>query len=310
MSNQKTTFQQDEIDALVKDIKEQLFSPLFQEAEKELAKAEVSKGKDVSSIGKQSGELNSGNATEPQGAKAMKAEVPVAKAGEEPEASPQAKEASAEASAPGEAPESAPAESASPEAAPQGDPAAEAGAGDPSGGQDLVAAYSQLDDASLQAHWQALKQVLMTKMGAGQDAAQAAPPPAAPPAPEASMSAPPAPPAGPPPGAGAPMMRSERVEEDLKKAEQRVETLEKQFVQLLEKLLKPERKAVTSMVEYVAKTEPEKKEAPVLTKDQVKAKLQKASRNPQLKKSDGDLIVRYFLNQDVKLEELDHLLKD
>ena len=348
----------EEIDGLVKEVQDTILTPLFKAAEEELSKSEHGK--------KMESPKEGGNASEPEGGSKAgdggngprsevysdkgKSAAPESKAdgegdrsaayakpgksgkgGEKPsfakdeppvaaEASDEKPEAPAE-DKPAESPEA-------PAADPAVDPAQEQG-----GEMDLVQAYSQLDEQALQAHWEALKQVMMQHMGGG-DSANAGPvqppaegaPPAAPPGMEQAPPSPGAPPMGPPDASKAmgpsgmpkppmPMMRSESPvkEEALSKAEAKIDSLEKQLeglTGLIETMLtRPQRKAVTSMAEFVAKSEGDKASAPKLTKSEIRSKLDTASKKPDLKKSDQDLIVKYFLDGNVKLEEIQHLLK-
>jgi hypothetical protein len=238
----------------------------------------------------------------------------------------------ASASPPPDAPPDAPPAGPGAEGAPQGDPAMDAGMGDD---QALVQAYGQLDDNALKAHYTAFMQVVMQRMSQGSQGAgapggmpgadpmaaggpPAGAPPALPPAdPSAAGGVPPpamkaAPSMAPPPQ---PMMRSEASgkEESLNKAEVKIGNLEKQvegLTQLLESMLtKPERKAVTSMAEYIAKSEGDKPSQKKLSGNDIRTKLGQVAKSPDLKKSDQDLITRYFLDGNVSVNEIEHLLK-
>ena len=320
----KNSYSQDEIDALVQEVQEQFLSPLFKSANEELAKAE--KGKQVPSA------KEGGNGTVPgpgaapgdggNGPRAdtLKAEAPVSAPADDeapPAASPDAAPAaSASPSEPAASPE---APAASPEAGPEG--AAPEGAG--GGAEELKQAYAQLDDQALQMHYEALKAVLMEKMGAagGSPDAPAQPDmPGASPAPAAS-----APPAGPPPGAspemappvakrssgpggdGAPMLMGE---ESMSKAEKEITELKAKvdgLTDVLAKLLvKPNPKAVTTMTEFVQKSEPQVA-AKKLSKGEVEGKLRNLDYS-KLSKSDGNLVLKYY-NNEVSVKDLEHLLK-
>jgi hypothetical protein len=198
-----------------------------------------------------------------------------------------------------------PAPAAEPAAAPAPDamaapaPAPEQGAGD---AQSLEQAYCQLSDQDLQVHYEALKQALMQRMGGpaqdpgmggmGQPSPEAAPAPA--------------------PEQKALTMSEKSTQDALAKSEEKYQQLEKAFadlVQVVELSLQPRRKAVTTMQEYVAKTEADRPSERKLTKSEVKDKLALKARDPKLAKSDADLITRFYLNGDVKLTEIEHLLK-
>ncbi len=226
-------------------------------------------------------------------------------------------------------------------AAPQ-DPAM----GGDQGGQ-LEQAYSALSDDELRAHMQALTAAAMSRMGAQQDPMMGAgsPPPAAdpmsaspapaagpdmpgmaPPA-DAAMPPPPAPaqkampaPMAPPmqkvaPAAGMPVVKSEKAqkEESLAKAEDRIQGLEKTLegvTSLLEAILtKPVQKSVTSMAEYIAKSESDKPLAKKMSRNELIKAATEKSKQPDLKKSDRDVINRFVLSGE-GLAELEKLLKE
>jgi hypothetical protein len=317
-----------EIDDLVKEVRDEILGPIFKEAQEQLAKSEH-----VAQAAKEGG-----NGTQPVVASMAKEEGSMSESSSEvkkeessmakDEFSPAGKEASDEKSPSPAVPEGSSESSSSsssdgapkaPDAAPQEDPAMEDAHVDSA---QLAEAYGALDDDALQAHFEALKQVLTQRMGAGQDPAAGppdqgmAPPdmgaaPGVPPPPAPAEKAMPvmAPAAVKPPQA---MMRSEAPtkEEALNKAE--VETLKSQvagLTQVLETLLlKPQRKAVTSMAEFVAKSEADVPKK-TLSKSEIRQKLEAASKDEKLAKSDKELICRYFLNNDVKVSELTHLLK-
>jgi hypothetical protein len=354
-----------EIDDLVKEVQEQILSPIFKAAQDQIAKSEGGKQMPAPKEG--------GNGTVPQGASMAKEEASMSESskserseGSKSEGSaPFAKEESSlgkEESAPGKEASDEKSKEASPAPAlPEGSSEGSGSEGSheaPAPSEDpamedahvdaaqLAEAYGALDDGALQAHFEALKQVLTQRMGAGQDPAAQGQPPAPdmgapPPAPEAApdMGAPPpdmgaAPPAAapgspgvPPPPAPAekampgptmapaapkPMMRSEAAvkEEALNKAE--VESLKTQvagLTKVLETMLKPQRKSVATMAEFLAKSDADAPKK-ALSKDEIRKKLEKASKTESLAKSDQDLICRYFLQGDVKVEDLTHLLKD
>lgn len=319
------TYTDEEISGLIEELRAELPALL----KSELASAEP--------LAKMEAAKEGGNGTKPVVAGGMKKEEPVMKEASDEASKPPAKDDSASPSASASPPsDSPPADDAPPSdgppmdgaGAPPGDPAADpAAAGDGMGGgdqgQSLEQAYGQLAPEDLRAHYEAIKMVIMQQMqqgagGMGQDPSMGAPPagpPAAPPAGPpmgkqmAPMAGPPAPQMG-----GAPMMRSEAKvkEEELAKAE-KVADLEKQvqgLTTLLETMLtKPVQKSVTSMAQYLAKSELDKPAAVSLSREEVKAKLAKAARKPDLAKSDRDLINRFVLQGDVNVKDIEHLLK-
>ncbi len=353
------TYSNEEIDELIKDVQDQFMQPLFKAAQEEvLAKAESGKQMPAAKEGgngtvpvKASMKSDGGG---PRSAAMMKEESPMAKEADDEapkaDASPAASDGASDSSS-----ASAPAASASPDAPageasapaadpaaadgmdPSMDPAAAAGASDP--GADLQQAYGQLPDEDLKAHFEAIKTVIMSRMGgqdAGMDPAAAgagAPPVAAPAdpmgappaaaaaaAPDMSAGGPPPPPVAAkaaPTMSAAPAMppvmgKSEVAQgEELAKTEERLQKQIAGLTQVIETLLVPQRKSVTSMAQFLAKSESERAEAPKLNAAQVRAKLTRASLSPTLEKSDRDLINRYILegSQAVQLEEIEHLLK-
>ena len=175
----------------------------------------------------------------------------------------------------------------------------------------LAEAYSELSDEDLHAHWEALKAVMMGRMGADEGVDQAPNPPP-------SMGvAQPMSTQGVPPPSGKAMTMSEKDEagEKLAKAEEKIDELSKtvdKMSKLFEKMLsRPQPKAFSSLAEYqvVAKTE-EEKAAPMasMTRGQIVAKLKEVTSKPELKKSDRDL-VDGFLLFGAKPETIEHLLK-
>lgn len=319
----KTYYSDEEIDALVNDVKAAFLDPAFQ-----LAKSE---GKKVDS-GKEGG-----NGSEPEKEVALKDDTgdraatmkpgQPSKTGQMPDsalkmakADPKPEEAESASAAPAESasPEAAP-ESASPEApeAPEGEednsaPEAPEGEGaeDPAqahSADEIHEAYGQLDDESLKMHYEALKAVLMERMGGGGDQ-EAKDQSAAPPAPADQSAAPAmgeAPPAAQPPAMG----KAEESATALSKAEEQIAKLTKSVEEMAGMMLKlasqPRPKAITEMAE-LSKTEM----SPKLNKEQVDAKLFAKAKEQNLAKSDRALIVRYFTpNNRVKLEEIEHLLK-
>ncbi len=217
------------------------------------------------------------------------------------------------------------------------------------GGQ-LEQAYAALSDDELRAHMQALTATAMTRMGAQQDPmaggmGAGSPPPAAdpmgaagappagpdmpamaPPAgPDASASMSPPPPAqkampapmAPPMMKAAPspgmIVKSAQEQETLRKAEDRIQGLEKTLegvTSLLEAILtKPVQKSVTSMAEYIAKSESDKPAARRLSRTELMKAATEKSKQPDLTKSDRDVINRFVLSGE-GLAELEKLLKE
>lgn len=70
----------------------------------------------------------------------------------------------------------------------------------------------------------------------------------------------------------------------------------------------PQRKAVTGRDVVPAQPAPEAVDVSKLSKAELTKKLGKAAANPELKKSDRDLIKKFY-NQEVKVADLAHLLK-
>ena len=176
--------------------------------------------------------------------------------------------------------------------------------------------YAKLPVEELKAHYLAAKAALFAAMGGDGAAQGASPAPAAPPAGPPAGSAPPVAspsPAGPsamamsetPAGlpAGATEGNGGKVEksevEDLKAQVEAMAKIVSSFVN------RPVRKAVTE-VGYVAKSE----EAPKknLSSAEVTAKLSELTRSPDLKKSDREVINRYYEGS-VKFDAIEHLLK-
>lgn len=321
----KTEYSDAEIEALVQDVKQAFLDPAFQALAKAQSEKEVKTDKEAGNgttptpdvkrpagEGERAATLSKDGQPSKSGSGAG-TNVPTAKA--EEDGSPEKKEP---------APSSEPAESAasaSPE--PSASPAPDASASptpdesapmdpgaqgqDPAmaggeGGIDLVSAYKQLDDETLKAHYDALKTVLMERMGAGQQDPSAQAQPAAPaPAPDMGMGAAPSP--SPSPAAPAMAMKSE----ELSKAEAENAELKKAvsgITEVISKLLsQPKPRAITSQ-DQLAKSEV------VLTKDQVEKKLLAKATETDLKKSDRELLLRYFTpNSKMNLSEVEHLLK-
>ncbi len=222
-----------------------------------------------------------------------------------------------------------------------------AGAGADQGGQ-LEQAYAALSDDELKAHMQALTASVMARMGAqdqglmgagapaadpmGGSPAAAGPampemaPPAGPDA-SASMSPPPAPAQKAMPAPAAPQMlkaapapgmvvKSERAakEETLSKAsEERIQGLEKTLegvTSLLEAILtKPVQRSVTSMAEYIAKSESDKPATRKMSRAELMKAATEKSKQPDLKKSERDVINKFVLSGE-GLADLEKLLKE
>lgn len=173
-----------------------------------------------------------------------------------------------------------PPEASAPQDAPQ-DPAADAGQLTP---EALQAEYSKLPPDELMMHLQAAQAAAQALQGAGPGPGPAGGPPA-----EASAppEAPPAPPMA---------MKSEAKMDDLKKAEKAVNaeiTSLKEDVEILAKTVKalldqPIRKAITSVTE-LNKEEP-KDEPKSYSPEQFWVKLRQVAKNPDLKKSEKQLI--------------------
>ena len=174
--------------------------------------------------------------------------------------------------------------------APGGDPAAEAQA-DPA---QLQAEYSAMDVDQLKMHAAAAVAALQAKMGApgGDPAAGGAPdamPPSAPPGPEGSMM-----------GKSEKALREEvaQLKKSLVDQESVITTLTSSFTKFVGG---PVRKSET---DFPAGT-PAKKE---LSREEASAKL-KARIPDQLKKSDRGLINDFFLNPNLPVSAIEHLIK-
>ncbi len=237
---------------------------------------------------------------------------------------------------------SAPPVSASPDAPsaapadPSADPAAmgadQMGGGDPLG--ELKQAYAALPDQELQMHFEALKDAVMSRMGGDQQAGgspvgapdpsamggapagappmadMSPPPPASPPpspSPSASAGGPPPPPAQ----KAQPAMGMGKSDELSKAQDEKIANLERSLegvTSLLESILtKPVQKSVTSMAEFMAKSEAEKPVAAKLSKSELLKKAADKAKMPDLKKSDRDVINRYVLSGE-GLADLEKLL--
>lgn len=197
------------------------------------------------------------------------------------------------------------------------DPAAAAGSAGGDSVETLVAAYSQLaaqpgGPEMLRAHFMALKQVIAQTTGAVDPAASAPPAPAAPPAaPPAPAATPDAAPPGLPPEGMQPdlaMKNEKELLEKLGKAEGELASMKKDVANMaviLEKFTrKPERKGLTGKdVAALTKSEPVVVDPTKLKKDELNKKLAEIAKNPELKKSDRDLINDYF-GRKVKVADL------
>lgn len=307
----------EQIDSLIAELQAELPEILKSEAAEELAKAKIESAKEggngtVPVKGKMAKKADKEEESSSESSKSEKSESDMVK-----EESPVAAEATDEASAKapeGSAPSEAPADAA-PEAAPEGAPEEAHGSE-----MSLEQAYGSLSDEDLQAHYEALKAVIMAKMpqgDAGAPPAEASSAGAVPPAPEASAAPamPGAPEGSAPPQDPAITHKSEKDSlEALSKAEDEIKGLKNQvegITGLLEKMLaKPTQKAVTSMAEFLAKSEMEKPVTPKLSRNQVTVKLGEAAQRTDLKKSDRELINRYFMNGDVDYKSIQHLLSE
>lgn len=346
------TYNDEEIDALVEEVKEQFLGPLLQEAKQEvLAKAssgkkapitggsgvaikgegmgdelsakaksnkapnwpvskEESSGSSASEMSKDEGSSSAVPPTMKEqsgGKQPLDAMPPTLKPhsglGKDEDGSDKKPEASSKAPPSDDA---APDDAGAPPDAPAApaDPAMDAQGQDQGPGdmQSLVQAYCALPPQDLEMHMQALQMAM--QQGQAQDPGMASQPPMADPA--ASMGQPPAP-------EQKALMMSEKDNNSLVKAEEKIQELEKtleSLVGFVEATLQPRRKAITTMTEFVAKTE---QDAPVqskkLSKAEVSQKLTQVARSGKLSKSDQDLVSRFYLNGDVKLSEIEHLLK-
>lgn len=289
-----------DIDAMVAEVQEQLLTPLIKSAQDDLAKS--AKEKDM----EKSAEPMAKEASDEASPKADSAPPSDGPSPDSPAPSPEAPSAS-----PDEA-------SAAPSPSPEGDPAAP--------GQDdasLEEQYGQLSDEDLQLHLQALKSVLMGRMG-GPDAGaglSASPSPdasaAAPPVADPAMSAAAAPPMAQKSQAMPPMMGKSEAsveKEELKKAQAEIAELKgdlNKVMDVIENYLnKPQRKVITTNAEFMAKSEMERPVQRKLSRKEVMVQLNKITREPSLKKSERESIDRYVLfNDEASLKEIEHLLK-
>lgn len=185
------------------------------------------------------------------------------------------------------------------------------GAGNPAADQgmtpeQLMAEYAQLDPQSLEAHMQALKQVVEAKMsqGAGPQAGAGGPPMGAPPA---------GPPMGAGPGAGAPppgMMKSAsdiKELEDLKKSNKDLETkmgeLQSSVATLVEKLTQPMRKSFTGLNNIpkpISNSNP--------TKAEVKELMRPVVAGGKLTKHEQDSYMGYLMDDSISYDQIKHLI--
>jgi hypothetical protein len=278
----------------------------------------------------------SGSSPSAEGAPAEGGEAPPSAGAPSPEGAPPAEGAAP--SPEGAAPEGAPGEEGM-----EGAPGQE-GPVDPAA---LEAEYSKLPLPELQAHYLACKAALFAQMGGGAGAPEGAPagappagpsaappmgaPPGAPPmgAPGPSAGAPPmgagapppmAPPAGPPGQEQPPMAMSEMgtpvagVSQSGNGGEFSKSEVDAIKVEL-EKMTKivnlfvgqPIRKAITGF-NYVDKNGGAGVETPKITPTQITAKLSQLTRDPDLKKSDRDLVNRYYEGT-ANVDAIAHLLK-
>jgi hypothetical protein len=210
--------------------------------------------------------------------------------------------------------------------APGGDPAGSAATGDSV--EALKAAYAQLSPEALKAHYMALKEIISAQVASAQSAAAPVAPAPPAPAPGAPVGAPPAvapapaAPAAPAPDASAAALPAEgsmpvtdelamknenELNEKLAKSETKITELEKSLntvTKAFELLMrKPERKALRGKDVSLAKSEPVAVEVAKLSATELAKKLAEVAKNPELKKSDRNLINGYF-NKKVKAADL------
>jgi hypothetical protein len=197
----------------------------------------------------------------------------------------------------------APVDPAAGDASPPVDPS-QASAAPPDSVESLKAAYAQLPPEALKAHFMALREVIAASVAAQSPAAPASPvapaavaaPPAGPPAapPASAVAPPPAAPAMPPEAA---MKNEKEMQEKLAKSEEKIAELSKGLetvTKLFDKIVrKPQRHGVRVMDPELVKSEP----VQVDTKSMKRVDLLKAvsdlAKNPDLKKSDRQLINDY-----------------
>lgn len=185
------------------------------------------------------------------------------------------------------------------------DPAAQDGVIEPAPTvAELQAEYEKLSDEELALHLMAAKSAASAR--------NAAAVPAAPALPEAPAPAP---------------QESTPVDamlgkKELSKSNEKLASLEKELASLkiekdkqteaLNKLYEAYTAPVRKSLKFISDLPPSKVELPVdvksLSKEQVTAKLSAKTRDPELKKSDRDLVSQYYAGT-VKLEALEHLLK-
>jgi hypothetical protein len=244
-----------------------------------------------------------------ESASAAPAESAPAESAPAPEAPP----ADAASAAPADASASAPADPAA-----SADPAAGASGTDSLAA--LQAAYSQLSPDELAMHEQALAAAKQALLAASAGPAAGAPAPAAVAAPGPDATAPLASEGSKPVDPMSTLaLKSEfegqltlvKSERDAEKA--KVEQLEKNLAALadtMEKfIMRPERKSLTGKdMAVIMKSEQSAPASVTLTKDQVTKKLLTVARDPELKKSDRELINKYYKG-DVKVDALAHLLQ-
>jgi hypothetical protein len=110
---------------------------------------------------------------------------------------------------------------------------------------------------------------------------------------------------------GMQMEKSENTEVELLKSELAAEKAEKaaikDFLTALAKKTAPQGKAITSL-DVIAKSEAQNEEK-ALNKGQIHEVLKTKSSDPTLKKSDRDAINAYYLNNQVNVNSISHLLK-
>ena len=334
----KTNYTEEEIDALVNEVRQAFLAPAFEAVQGNLAKSMSPKdmpGDGNGAVKKMDGMDAGVNKVPGPTAQAMMGKA------DDSEASPPGEPAGDEKEAP---PSDGGSDSPPADQAPPADASASPATGDantapqdPSQGgmvtpEQLHQAYDQLSDEELKAHYEAMKAVIMARMqgqGASPDAAPptdasaspAGPAPAGPSAAPAGPSASPAapPPAGPsasPAGPAAPpmeepppAMKSEMSKFEKNDSKDREIVMLKKAVAdvtdlLIKALSQPQVKAVTSVSQL------NKSEKPASSRGQVEAQLLRKAEDQSLNKRDRELLTKFFMpNSKVSIEEVEYLLK-
>lgn len=307
----KDKYQDEELSALIQETRSQI-ADLLKSEEAALRKNAIVKADDDKGPPDEGSESSGGDSSGGDSAPAPSAE---------PSASAPP---GGDASAPPPAPGGDPMASAAPPGGAPADPAAAAGSAGGDSVETLMAAYSQLPPESLRSHFMALKQVIATQMAApaaggapggappmGADPmASAAPPMGADPM-SAGAGAPPpaAPPAGPgmagegskpiDPASQMALKSEKEMSKRFEQIEKSLESVTKGFELLMRK---PDRKGITGK-DVIAKSEPQAVDITKLKPAEINKALSDVARNPNLKKSDRDLINGYF-NKKVKVADL------